>query len=84
MKTELFREDKNRDKRGVGVKLPQDESIISGTVSENPGRMVVVIQCEICYKAYAIGGDRKTASFTVLSPQIQHDGHTNLLRWQRH
>jgi hypothetical protein len=79
MKTELIREDKKWDK--MGVKLPQDISIISGSVPENPGRMVIVIQYEICYKTYAIGGDRKTASFGVLPPQIQHDGHTNLLRW---
>jgi len=84
MKTELIQEDKNRGKMGGGAKLPQDVRLIGESVPENPGRMISVIQCEICYTIYAIGGELKTTPFSVLPPQIQHDSHANLLRWQRH
>jgi hypothetical protein len=63
MKTELIQEDKNWQKNGVGAKLSQDVSLISGTVPENPGRMVSVLQCEICYTIYAIGGNLETTLF---------------------
>lgn len=57
--------------------------LISGTVPVNLGRMVTVIQREICYKIYSNGGDLETAPFSVLPPHIQHV-LMNLLRWQRH
>ena len=65
MKTELIQEDKNWGENGGGAKIPQDVSLISGTVLENQERMVSVIQCEICYTIYATWGDLKTAPISV-------------------